>query len=718
MLPSPRDRLTHRWVVWAGIGVVIAVVAWFATLPRNPEAPAIATVPEQDSAVTTPPVRNPGYVGPQACAPCHADRVAEFRTTRHFLACCTPQTDTTPAELSRAAVSIVTQIPNLRFEMSWRNGELLQTAIQNNKDGDRQSSSRVDLVYGGGGSTDEVYFTWHGNRLFELPAVWLHPLEQLGTSPFNPHGSGEFSREATVRCVECHNTWFPHVAGTLNEYERDNPILGVTCEKCHGPGQEHVAYHESNPHATEPASIVRPARLTRERQLDLCAQCHSNAIKPRRPAFSYRPGEPLDDYFKTITTQHPEQDHVANQTQYLRQSKCFQNSDTLTCTTCHDPHRPVGQTAGGSASCSKCHPASDCTDRDRLPADVQDRCVACHMPQLDKVQVYFQTTSDAYLPLVKRFEHRIAVHPAARQKVLLEWYRTRADAESRAEASRLAKSLGEHYQTQAETCRKEYRFLAAIDACRGSLQFDPNPATRDQLRQLLQIQSAIDNDFLDAVRQIEERRYPAAIETLTKILALKPDLAKAHGRLGTSYAVVGKKQLAAEHLQAAADCDPDDPYGQSMLGWLAFLDGRHAEALDHYERADAAEPYSARINYHIGLALAKLGCWPEAVERFQKTLEIDPKHAAACYELSLALRQQRRTSEALRFGLRAVELTGSKDAEVLMSVAELYADRGRYADAHRTASRALNAAPATNQQLVQHIRSRAETFRVRQRGEK
>src|SRR5262249_8282885 len=159
--------------------------------------------------------------------------------------------------------------------------------------GEQRTSTRIALAYGTG-NADEIYFTWHDDRLHELPAAWLHPQNRWGASPFNPYGSDDFSRETTTRCLECHNTWFEHVPGTSNQYKRDSFILGVTCERCHGPGQEHVAFHQAHPDAETGQSVVHPGHLARDRQLDICAQCHSNAIKPRTPPFSYRPGEVLD----------------------------------------------------------------------------------------------------------------------------------------------------------------------------------------------------------------------------------------------------------------------------------------------------------------------------------------------------------------------------------------------------------------------------------------
>jgi len=124
-----------------------------------------------------------------------------------------------------------------------------------------------------------------------------------------------------------------------------------------------------DPEARSSQSVVHPGRLSRERLMDLCSQCHRNALRDRGPAFSYRPGESLDAHVKTLTTRRPEDDHVANQTTYLRESKCFQKSDTLTCVTCHNPHEAtkLSDRGVGQSACLECHQVAECGERAKLP---------------------------------------------------------------------------------------------------------------------------------------------------------------------------------------------------------------------------------------------------------------------------------------------------------------------------------------------------------------
>ncbi|MSR58479.1 MAG: tetratricopeptide repeat protein, partial [Planctomycetaceae bacterium] len=698
---SGRRFSSRRKRIGAIVGVLVAFAGaaswwWFrAQVSPSPAAPPADTGANADS--EGPEVVNPGYLGPQACAECHAERVAVMQGSRHFRTCRLPEVAAMPSEFSLGKGSFAARDPRLRFEMTRDGNEFFQTAIQQTPAGEQRTTSRIDLVLGAG-SADDVYLTWHAdNKLRELPIAWMHASRQWGASPIVPHSGGDFSREMTPRCLECHNTWFAYVPGTLNQYRPDSFVRGVTCEKCHGPGRDHVAFHQAHPNAKSGHSIVHPGQLPRDRQFEVCTQCHSNAVKERGPFLRYRPGEPLESYYRTHVTTYNEDDHVANQIQYLRESKCFKHSDTLTCTTCHDPHRPR-QSSGSESlqdACLKCHHPADCPDQPRIPVAVRDNCVGCHMPQYVKINVIFQTEDDNFVPPLTRSQHRIAVYPTARQEVLLGWHRTQPGADSREEAGRLTGSLAAHWLAEANTYRHQYRFLAAVAALREALRFDSGPAVRDTLQETVAIQEQIDADWFEALHQVDEKRFADAILTLRKVLEVKPDLARAHGKLGTAYAVTDQRELAVEHLQNVIKYDPFDGYGEAMLGWLAYLDGRAEEALEHYHRARQIEPYDAQIHYRMGLVLERLGRLPEAVEHYRLSLEIEPKRSDACARLVLALRQQGQANEAVSFARRAARLSEYRDIDVLVTLAETCSEAGRFQEAADTAETALTLASKT-----------------------
>ena len=77
----------------------------------------------------------------------------------------------------------------------------------------------------------------------------------------------------------------------------------VGCERCHGPGSEHVE--------PKPANIVNPARLDFVRPTDTCIQCHSQGQPLRNPIegqyydwpVGFHQGLNLKDFWTTRRTQ-------------------------------------------------------------------------------------------------------------------------------------------------------------------------------------------------------------------------------------------------------------------------------------------------------------------------------------------------------------------------------------------------------------------------------
>ena len=696
------------WVALGALGLFSICVGAVLSLTRGQKPPlAIQTSMSHSERA---PRADQGYLGPQACAECHRERVAEFSKTKHFAACCVPRDDAMPAGFLAGNGHFQSRIAPVEFEMGRSEQGWTQTATLQTPAGKQQTTSLIDLKYGSS-PTDEVYFTWRGDRLYELPIAWLHPQKSWGSSTFDPDGEGDFSRPMTPRCLECHNTWFEHQPGTLNQYNRDTFILGVTCERCHGPGREHVTYHRQHPAERLGTAIVKPAQLSRERLLDVCGQCHSNAIKHRGPAFSYRPGQPLEESYRMATSRHPEEDHVANQMKYMRESKCFQQSETLTCITCHDPHKVSTSTTDHSSSatsCLKCHQIDRCSQRPHVPVAVQDNCAGCHMPARNKIQVHFETESDSKVAPVKAYEHRIAIYPTATQEVLYDWYRQQPGDDDRRKATELASTLSQHWIEEAERCRRDHRLLAAMDAYRNAIRFVPSAEIQSRLTEATQLRTAIDEKWFQAIRLIRQEKYPEAIVTLEAMLQINPDLAKVHGKLGAVYATLGQREKATSHLKLVATLAPDDAYGAGMLGWISFLDGNYETAIEQYKIADEIEPYNAKVHYQWGLALQKLQSWPSAEDRFRTVLEIDPNHFNACLNLSLVLRSQGKRDEAVSFAQRAVTITTQQNPELLLNLAECHADAGQTSKALQTIKQALLIAQKNRPELVPRIRRRLD----------
>jgi tetratricopeptide (TPR) repeat protein len=309
------------------------------------------------------------------------------------------------------------------------------------------------------------------------------------------------------------------------------------------------------------------------------------------------------------------------------------------------------------------------------------------MPQSTKIQVNFRSATEEYFPPAKRSEHRIGIYPMARDEVLLRWHRSQGDEESRFAAAALEKQLAAHWLEKAEDLKREHRFLAAIDACRTSLRFDTNTRAQSLLDEMIEKQRSVDVDWAEAVSLSDERRHSEAISVLKRLLSVKPELAKAHGKLGMLYAIEGQSEAAKEHLELVEKLDSNDAYGVGMLGWLAYLQGDAAAALEYLRRADEIEPQNARIQQQMGLALLKLGDAEAAASSFRRALEIEPQSLDAFDGLNSALRQQGRFAEALEVAHRAVTISQNHHPVALMTLAETLYELGRFREAEETAQR-------------------------------
>jgi tetratricopeptide (TPR) repeat protein len=114
------------------------------------------------------------------------------------------------------------------------------------------------------------------------------------------------------------------------------------------------------------------------------------------------------------------------------------------------------------------------------------------------------------------------------------------------------------------------------------------------------------------------------------------------------------------------------------------------------------------LNYHWGLALIKLERWDEAENRFRKTVEVDPNHTGGYQGLAHALLKQGRAKEAIRFAWRAAKLTDFAATDVLITLAEVYAEAGKISEAAAAATKAIEIEHNGGPQMGFYVRSRLD----------
>lgn len=328
--------------------------------------PALAASPAAESP----------YVGNEACAACHGDIYERYSHTAMAR---------TSGPASRNLIE-----GSFRHESS---GVVYRISVEGTKvylsyerPGDPGLRGRHELQYYVGSSTRGSTFLFEiDGFLYKSPINYFVQKKGWDMSP-EYHSPREMElKPAPPACLFCHASRIqPPAPGASNRYG-SAPFLqdGVGCERCHGPGREHIQGR---------GVPVNPARLTGERRDSVCIQCHlpgeASVGRPGKTLEMYRPGDLLSDY--ALTFVYDDAGHgglgAISQVEALALSQCLRRSQgRMACITCHDPHTfvPAAQrVAYYRDKCLSCHTRSFADRHQQGSPD----CIGCHMPRGESVE--------------------------------------------------------------------------------------------------------------------------------------------------------------------------------------------------------------------------------------------------------------------------------------------------------------------------------------------
>jgi tetratricopeptide (TPR) repeat protein len=502
----------------------------------------------------------------------------------------------------------------------------------------------ADYVVGSGNHSRTYLHRAPSGKLIELPVSWYSEKGgywHMSPAYDRPDHAG-FSREITYRCMFCHNAYpeIPPRADVWDGAVYMGPLPeGIDCQRCHGSGAAHVkAAQEGKPAGT----IVNPARLSRERQTEVCMQCHLETTSSHLPAirlrqgravFSYRPGEPLEDYALHFDhapgTGHDGKFEIVNAAYGMRKSACFLKSATLTCTTCHDPH---GQPRNYARVCQGCHGSAH--SEKAMP-----ECVSCHMERRRPADVIHVEMTDHQIrrrPLgapPPAVEVNTFNTPPYRGEVVL-YYPPAAPNELEVALAQVAD--GSNLQ----------QGLARLERLGTAPPFDLGQAwlrAGDAPRALPY--------FEEAVRRSPDSwrdRYAAAmagsanaVEHLERARALAPREAVVLVALASL-----QPKNALPLLRRAIELDPDLAESHNNLGSALMKAGDLAGAQAAYGEAIRLRPEVAAFHVNIATLFTQLRNLPKAQYHLQQVLRIEPGSGITHLGLGEILLQQSRIAEA------------------------------------------------------------------------
>jgi hypothetical protein len=404
----------------------VAAAAWYLTTPAPAppappaEPPLVPDPPTPDPRFTFPtPFRNVHpdvqYVGDASCARCHSaidksyhahpmGRSAEWTVRADPIERYGPESNN-PFRSGPFEAFVDRNATRIAHRVSAKTpaGDPLP-----------EYTVRADLAVGSG-TRGRSYLTVQDGAVWQSPISWYATGSRWNLSPGFDLGNG--GRRAIVSdCLFCHVDRVDPIPGSVNRFRE--PLLpssaAIGCERCHGPGQLHVAERTGDKLIEGiDTSIVNPRHLPADLRASVCEQCHlqgqERVGRRGRNAFEFRPGLPFEQ-FVTVFVRHPDladSHRSVGQFEQMELSRCFTASGgRLDCVTCHDPHKtppPESRDQFYRGRCLTCHESKGCSTP---PAERQaraDSCIACHMPRGDSSNVAHASVTD----------HRIARRPPA-----------------------------------------------------------------------------------------------------------------------------------------------------------------------------------------------------------------------------------------------------------------------------------------------------------------
>lgn len=365
-------------------------------------------------------MRGDAFAGSFACAQCHKDIYNSHILTAHYNTSRPANEKTIKGNFSDGKNQFLFA-PGMYVTMEKRDTDFYQVQYANNMEVRRQ---KFDIAIGSG-TKGQSYAYWNGNKLSQMPLFYYAAKNEWANSPGFP-GQVIFSRPITSRCMECHSTFAKVVSEVFvepEEFDHNQMIFGVDCEKCHGPAEKHIEYQLQNPEVKTAKYIVNPASLSRMQNLNLCALCHGGRMIKTVPSFSFQVGDTLTNYFikDTAAKDTANIDVHGNQFGLLAASKCFKMSE-MTCTTCHNTHmNQRGMEEMFSQKCMSCHNEQHnnfCKLAPQPGVTITKICIDCHMPiQSSKAIVFLEQGATKPVTASMR-SHYIRIYPEETKKYL------------------------------------------------------------------------------------------------------------------------------------------------------------------------------------------------------------------------------------------------------------------------------------------------------------
>ncbi len=557
------------------------------------------------------------YVGMETCKGCHQDIYDTFIETGmgQSFGHATP-------EKSKGKygdhVIIHDSTSGYYYHPFFRSDSLFFLEYQLDELGDTsyQREQHIAYIVGSGHHTNSHIVEDNG-YLYQAPITFYTQKGIWDLAPgFDGGSNSRFSRIINLECMSCHNTLPAFIEGSENKY-RHIP-KGISCERCHGPGEAHVLEKQAgiiiDTSKAVDYSIVNPAKLpSRELKMSVCQRCHLQGVsilEDQKNYDDFKPGMHLTDVMHVFLPEfdgHQTQFIMASQAHRLTKSLCYQKSD-MTCLSCHNPHVSVQVTPRQQFNdkCGGCHSDTE-TGKDDCSLELKQRtaknkndCSACHMPESPSIDIPHVTVTDHYIrrPI-----------PEAEKDQIEQFIGLFNVTGGKVDALTHAKAFLHYYEA-----------------------YSPRPAYLDSAANLLQ-QSSEKNIFkrfpISVHLHYLQKDYATIRQKAKKInLANIKDGWTAY-RVGEAYLDDGQYPKAESYFLRALDFIPLNLDFKNKLATAYLQQNKVEAARRELESLIKESPQHLSALTNLGFCYLQLGQVQKANELYDQALQLDPNYVNA-----------------------------------------------------------------------------------------
>jgi Tfp pilus assembly protein PilF len=593
------------------------------------------------------------YVGMQMCKQCHQDKFETFTHTGMGLSFDNASQKKSSARFGSKEI-IYDQYKDFFYHPYFSNDSLFVHEYRlQGRDTIHSRTEQINYIVGSGQHTNSHIMNVNG-YLHQAPVTFYTQRAKWDLPPgFENGNSSRFSRKIELECVSCHNAYPQMVDGSENKYT--SVPNGIDCERCHGPGEQHVKEKMAGKtiDVTKEIdySIVNPAKLPADLQLDVCQRCHiqGNAVlKPGKSFFDFRPGMKLSSVMNVFMPKYAgaNQKHImASHAERLKMSQCFivtnakpnaespshlfSSQASFTCITCHNPHVSVRVTDKNvfNDKCKSCHgvtapPPSaqelgtkSCTERIEIRNKVGDNCYSCHMPQNKTTDIPHVITTDHFIrkPLkeeevndIREFVGITCINnPEPPQEAIAEGYL----------------SLYEKFTPNP----------LALDSAKKYLPDDSEENVKRNFSLLVRW-AFLKNDYQKVIAYVS--RYGNTVEAFKKV-KYNNDASWTAYRIGESFLALNNNNEALNYFSKAVTLGPYNFEFRNKLGALQMSMGKEKEAAENfmfvYKENPKYVPAITNLGYYYLSVENNAG---KAGQLYTNALALDPDNEQALLNMA------------------------------------------------------------------------------------